>query len=248
MQPQPDRRADPEVSRLRLAADPPTAPRPDPPPEAEPEPPPEHTVYAAMAEHLADRAMVVANPENHLIAALLTAGHAEAAAVLALVEDTDLQGYLPGVVIALIRHLVDTGQEPTPQEVIVRARGPFDTAPRPTLRTLVDYVSQVYTMGMPVRSWAAASDVVEDAYRRSYGEIGTRMAQMAEAFADVEELEEMTGAAVRQWRAHRARVHELRRRALGAARPVAQLHTPERDAVEDRPHDEPPEEQPPPEQ
>uniref|UniRef100_UPI00245459B2 hypothetical protein n=1 Tax=Nocardia abscessus TaxID=120957 RepID=UPI00245459B2 len=214
MQPQPGRRADTDRSPLRLASDPPPTPEAEPVAQPEPIPAPERRVYATIAEHLTDRAMVIANPENHLIAALLNANHADAAAVLALVEDDDLQHYLPAVVLGLIRRLVDAGQEPTPQEVIARARGPLDIAPRPSLRSVVLYVAEVFTMGMPVRPWAAACDVVEDAYRRSFSEVGTRVAQMAEAFADVEELEEEYGAARRRWLAHRQRLHELRRRAV----------------------------------
>lgn len=246
MQPQSSRRADADRSPLRLASDPPTPSAAAPTPDPEPIPEPERRVYAAIAEHLTDRVMVIANPENHLIAALLNADHAEAAAVLALVEDDDLQHYLPAVVLGLIRHLVDAGQEPTPQEVVARARGPLDITPRPSLRSVVLYVSEVYTMGMPVRPWAAACDVVEDAYRRSFYEIGTRVAQMAEAFADVEELEEATAAALRRWRAHRRRVHELRRRAVENPetdrRPTAAA-----DAADPPAHDEPPADEPPPE-
>ncbi|MGW4719907.1 hypothetical protein [Nocardia sp. NPDC004260] len=224
MQPQPGRRNDADADRspLRLASGQPPTPDTGPIPEPEQIPEPERTVYAAIAEHLTDRVAVIANPENHLIAALLNADHAEAAAVLALVEDDDLQHYLPSVVLGLIRHLVDAGQEPTPQEVVARARGPLGITPRPSLRSVVLYVADVYTMAMPVRPWAAACDVVEDAYRRSFYEVGTRVAQMAEAFADVEELEEETAAALRGWRAHRRRVHELRRRAV--AIPDADWH------------------------
>ncbi|WP_033247139.1 hypothetical protein [Nocardia carnea] len=214
MQPQPDDPSrGPERPALRLATNTAT-----PVPEAEQIPPGDRSVYAAIAEHITDRVMVVANPENHLIAALLNASRADAAAVLALVEEDDLQGYLPGVAFGLIRQLVDNGHEPTPQQVITRARGGLDITPRPSLKTLVLYVSEVFTMNMPVRPWAAACDVVEDSYRRHFEEIGIRMAQMAAAFADVEELEELTGEAVRRWKIHRKRVHELRRRAIDGAK------------------------------
>lgn len=238
MPPQPDPCPDPERPALRLATD---APQP-----ATPQTEADHRgVYDAIADHITDRAMVVANPENHLIAGLLNAPYADAAAVLALVEDEDLQGYLPGVAFGLIRQLVDNGHEPTPQVVIARARGGLDMTPRPSLKTLVHYISDVYTMNMPVRPWAAACDVVEDAYRRDFEETGIRMAQMAAAFADVEELEEMTGAAIRQWRAHRRRVHELRRRALdggkaGVCQPPAEAGPPSEPPYRGPAEDEPP--------
>ncbi|WP_067469691.1 hypothetical protein [Nocardia amamiensis] len=195
---------------------------------------PETDVYAAIAEHLEARTMVVAKPENHLVAALLNASTEQAAEVLAIVADTDIEGYLASVVIRIIRQLVDTGAEPTPQAVVARARGPLELdgigmySTRPSLQRLVLYVSEVYTMGMPVRPWADAFQVVEDSYRRSFEEVGRRMAQMAEACADVEDLEEMTGNAVRQWRAD---WHRLRRlRALAYPAPAKQPPDTEPDA------------------
>lgn len=204
---------------------------------------PETDVYAAIAEHLEARTMVVAKPENHLVAALLNASTEQAAEVLAIVADSDIGGYLPSVVIRIIRQLVDAGAEPTPQAVIARARGPLELegvgmySARPSLSRLVLYVSEVYTMGMPVvRPWADAFQVVEDSYRRSYEAVGRRMAQMAEACADVEDLEQLTGDAVRQWRADWHRLRRLRALAYPApAKPPA---------AAPRPDDEPP---PPPE-
>ncbi|MGF6881701.1 hypothetical protein ABH933_001212 [Nocardia sp. GP40] len=178
-------------------------------------------IAAAMpAEHLDTRTLILANPENHFIAGLLNASTAEAAEILALVKDTDLQGHLPGIILQLIRQLVTSGQEPTPQAVIARARIPVETQIgtkdiRPPLPSVVQYVSTAYTMGMPVRLWADASRVVEDSYRRGFEAIGTRMAQMAAAVADVEDLELLTGQAIRQWRADWHRVHLLRNLANG---------------------------------
>ena len=200
---------------------------------------PETDVYAAIAEHLEARTLVVAKPENHLVAALLNSSTAQAAEVLAIVADTDIEGYLASVVIRVIRQLVAAGAEPTPQAVVARARGPLELdgtgmySTRPSLQRLVLYVSEVYTMGMPVRPWADAYQVVEDSYRRSFEEVGRRMAQMAEACADVEDLEEMTGKAVRQWRAD---WHRLRRlRALAYPSPATQPPDAESDAEPDAP-------------
>lgn len=204
------------------------APEPE---ETEPEETdPETDVYAAIAEHLEARTMVVAKPENHLVAALLNASTEQAAEVLAIVADTDIEGYLPSIVIRIIRQLVDAGAEPTPQAVIARARGPLEIegvgmySERPSLSRLVLYVSEVYTMGMPVRPWADACQVVEDSYRRSFEETGRRMAQMAEACADVEDLEQLTGEAVRQWRADWHRLRRLRALAYPAKPPAAVPH------------------------
>ncbi|MGW4718804.1 hypothetical protein [Nocardia sp. NPDC004260] len=197
---------------------------------------PETDVYAAIAEHLEARTLVVAKPENHLVAAVLNSPTTQAADVLAIVEDTDIEGYLPSIVIRVIRQLVDIGCEPTPQAVIARARGPLElegvgtySAP-PSLPRLVLYVSEVYTMGMPVRPWADAYQVVEDSYRRSFEEVGRRMAQMAEACADVEDLEQLTGEAVRQWRADWYRLRRLRALAYPApAKPLAAVPGPDDD-------------------
>ncbi|WP_433635618.1 hypothetical protein [Nocardia sp. CA-120079] len=230
MQPHSDHPAA-EGPDLRLAPEPAETRHEDTDPQAE--------VYAAIAEHLETRTVIVAKPENHLVAALLNASTAQAADVLALVADTDIEEYLPSVVIRVIRHLVAAGAEPTPQAVIARARGPLDLdgvdiyPTRPTLPRLVTYVAEVYTMAMPVRLWADACQVVEDSYRRTFEAIGRRMTQMAEACADIEDLEQLTGEAVQQWRAHRHRVHTLRALAYPAtAREPASTDTP--------PEDEPP--------
>lgn len=156
--------------------------------------------------------LFVVSPENHLVAGLLNSTTAEAGDILRLVEDDDIEMYLAGTVVTIIRTLVDAGLQPTPQAVIARARGPLD-GDRPSFQRVAEYVAKAYTMRMPISTWCDAAQVVEDAYRRSFATIGQRMEQMAESFADVEDIEQLTGSAVRRWRTTRSRMLALRERA-----------------------------------
>ncbi|MGW4125802.1 hypothetical protein [Nocardia sp. NPDC004711] len=169
----------------------------------------EREVCDAIADHLATQALAVVDPENNLVAALLNLDAADASAVLAHVHNEDVQGHMPRVMITLIRELAATGTPPTPQAVAARARGPITITPHPSLREVVTYLSFVYTSRLPLTVWADAHQVVEDSYRRSFAEHGARMEQMADAFAPIDDLEQLTGDAVRLWRTMRQRVATL---------------------------------------
>ncbi len=174
-------------------------------------------VYAAVAEHLTSHAMTAADPENNLVADILNMTAADATTLLSLVDDDDIQGHLPKVAVHLARHLATAGHDPTPQAVMARARGPYDIDPRPTYRALVLYIAAIYTMGMPLDPWGDARTVVEDAYRRSKGETGLRTAQMADAHADIDELDNLTDIAEQRLNIHRQRIQALRQRCRPAS-------------------------------
>ncbi|MET8427769.1 hypothetical protein [Nocardia sp. NPDC004860] len=170
---------------------------------------PERDVYDAIAEHLETQAAAVFDPENNLAAALLSLPAAQAAAVLDYVQDDDLQGHMPRVIVGLIRQLTAAGSDPTPQAVAARARGPITATPRPSHQSIVLYLSTIYTTRLPLTAWADATQVVEDSYRRSFAEHGARMEQMADTYATIEDLERVTGDAVRLWRKMRSRLAQL---------------------------------------
>ncbi|WP_067721655.1 hypothetical protein [Nocardia yamanashiensis] len=173
-------------------------------------PTPERDVYDAIVEHLEAEAAAVFDPENNLVAALLNLDATQAAAVLAYVQDDDLQGHLPRTAIGLIRQLAVGGADPTPQAVAARARGHLAVTPRPSPQSVLMYLANVYTTRLPLTAWADAAQVVEDSYRRSFAEHGARMEQMSDAYAPISDLEQMTGDAVRLWREMRQRLAHLR--------------------------------------
>ncbi|GAB4590293.1 hypothetical protein [Nocardia sp. IFM 10818] len=170
----------------------------------------ERDVYDAIADHLEAQTAAVFDPENNLVADLLTLDANHAAAVLDHVHDDDLQAHMPRVIITLIRQLCTAGTDPTPQAVAARARGPIAATPRPSHQAIVMYLTTVYTSRLPLTAWADAAQVVEDSYRRSFAEYGARMEQMADAYAPIEDLEHVTGDAVSLWRQMRERLARLR--------------------------------------
>ena len=171
---------------------------------------PERDVYDAIAEHLETQAAAVFDPENNLVAALLNLDATQAAAVLDYVQDDDLQAHMPRVTIGLIRQLAAAGSDPTPQAVAARARGHLAATPRPSHHAVIMYLANIYTTRLPLTAWADAAQVVEDSYRRSFAEHGARMEQMADAYASITDLEQVTGDAVRLWRNMRQRLAQLR--------------------------------------
>ncbi|WP_067721656.1 hypothetical protein [Nocardia yamanashiensis] len=178
-----------------------------------PDPDPLADVVAAIAEHPGTQMLTEIDPENALIEALLNATTAEAADILTLVTRDDLAAHMPRVILTAIAELTHRGRQPSPAAVAAHARGPLGITPQPSHRTIVLYLAQVYTSRIKSDPWAAAARVIEDSYRRSFAEFGARMEQMADQFAPIEDLEKLTGTAVRQWRAMRARVSQANARA-----------------------------------
>ncbi|WP_459964020.1 hypothetical protein [Nocardia sp. IFM 10818] len=173
-----------------------------------PDPEPIEEVYAAIADHQAAQMLAEIDPENTLIEALLNATATEAADILRLVTPDDLAAHMPRVVLIAIAELAHRGRHPSPDEVAALARGPLSITPQPSHLAIVRYLAQVYTSRVKADPWAAAARVLEDSYRRSFAEYGARMEQMADHFAPVEDLEQLTGTAVRQWRTMRERVSQ----------------------------------------
>lgn len=183
--------------------------RPVPAPESDPV----AEVYAALAERISAEALADMDPENKLIQALLNATAAEAAEVLEFVTVDDLAAHMPRVVLTAIAELTRSGQRPTPDAVADLASGPLDIDPQPSPQALLLYVATIYTSRIQADPWPAAARVLKAAYRRSFAEFGTRMAQMADDRASLEDLEELTGDAVRRWRATRHRYRQVLARA-----------------------------------
>lgn len=182
---------------------------PDPPPDPIDGERPVFDEYGTTTDHQALRR---ADPEHNLIAALLNMPTAaDAADVLAHIHDTDLDNYLARVTLGWIRQAVTRHEPPTPQAVAALARGPVadEREPHPGHERATRYVLEVFTLGLPLTVWSTARQVIEDSYRRSFGDYGDRAAQMAAAFADVEDLEQLTGTAVSQWRTTRARLRAV---------------------------------------
>ncbi|MBU3063215.1 hypothetical protein KO481_16975 [Nocardia sp. NEAU-G5] len=183
--------------------------------ETGPSPDPQHLaqVYTAVLEQLTADAITAAEPENNLAAALLTLTAPQAAQILTHITDTDLHGHLPATVVHLARQLATEGKDPTPQAIMARARDPHGTNPQPTFRQLVLYITTIHTMHMPINPWAAAHDVVEDAYRRSKSEHGLRTAQMADAHAPLADLDNHDHTATKKFATHRRRLAALHQHA-----------------------------------
>ncbi|MET8427768.1 hypothetical protein [Nocardia sp. NPDC004860] len=177
-----------------------------------PDPDPVEQVYAAIHEHQAAQMLAEVDPENTFIEALLNTSTAEAADVLQIVTVDDLAAHMPRVILTAITELVHRGRQPTPAEVAGHARGPLNIAPQPSHRSIVLYLAKVYTSRVKSDPWAAAARVIEDSYRRSFAEFGARIEQMADHFAPIEDLEQLTGTAVRQWRNMRERVRQANAR------------------------------------
>jgi replicative DNA helicase len=217
--------------------------RPDlQPPELRPVPDPDPTadVVDTLAAYFEDRELDQLHPEHNLVGALLHQPASAVAPVLELVEDTDLEHLLPRVVFGIIRALVAQGHDPDPMAVVAVARNAekLDSPPDIDLdieevparyRRVAKYVIDAYTIGMPTTTRSAARQVVEDAYRRDFAATGTRIAQMADNFADVEDLEQATGTALRRWRRTRARLHALAARPTGTAQTTGEPRDPQED-------------------
>ncbi|MFD4356824.1 hypothetical protein ACFWPX_30030 [Nocardia sp. NPDC058518] len=157
--------------------------------------------------------LFVASAENHLIAGLLCSTADEAAAILRLIEDTDLENFIAGAVVTIIRTLLSEHPRPelTPQAVIARARRVRDVE-HASFSRLADYIMKAYTMGTPISARCDAAQVVEDAYLRSHAEFGTRIKQMADSFATVEDLKQLRRTANDGWDAMESRILALRAR------------------------------------
>ena len=196
----------PQASRTAI---PPATPARD----LRPVPDPVEDVYAAIDDAHAAQMLAEIDPENALIEALLNASAVEAADILRLVTVDDLAAHMPRVILTAITELTQRGRCPSPVDVAAHARGPLNIAPQPSHRAIVLYLAKIYTSRVKADPWPAAARVIEDSYRRSFAEFGARMEQMADAFAPIEDLEQLTGTAVRQWRTMRERVSQANARA-----------------------------------
>ncbi|WP_327146812.1 hypothetical protein [Nocardia sp. NBC_01327] len=172
-----------------------------------------------LAEISADadrRTHAAMSPEWNFIAALLNLTREEAVEVLALVHADDLADHLSKSVFVMIRIIVEQrGEQPTPQAVAALARGLGDKLAPLMLSAdrIALWVAGVYSLGNPITTWSSARQVVEDAYRRRFALIGTRMTQMADAYAPIPDLEELAGDARRDWYTVRSRLITLTTRA-----------------------------------
>ncbi|WP_028479104.1 DnaB-like helicase N-terminal domain-containing protein [Nocardia sp. CNY236] len=162
--------------------------------------------------------MMMSNPESHLLAALLNASADQAAEVLALVKDDDFVDERIKIFVGVIRRLAAEGRQPTPQAVSASTRKLKKQIQEVmSFERLSLFLAEIYTMGHPVRLWADACQVVKDSYRALYGTRGQRLAQMAEAYADIEDLEHALADGLRQGCTHRKRLNALDARAKGSS-------------------------------
>ena len=198
----PEKTHDTNPRPLRLA--------PDPDPTNTPAPQNVTDVIQALTDYGILTQTFNANPENNMLAALLSATTEQATAVLALVHDTDIEGHLAAYTVRIIRELITANKQPTPQAVLAHSRGPINTEPQPSLYRLGNFITQTITMNMPLHLWEDAAQVVEDSYRRTFSHHCTRIAQMADDRADITDLEHHSGTAVHHWRTMRQRLHHIR--------------------------------------
>ncbi|WP_280412728.1 hypothetical protein [Nocardia asiatica] len=148
------------------------------------------------------------DPENNLIGALMYHPADKLAPLLAYVDDDDIEKVLPRAALSIIRQLVRRGIDPDPMTVAAALRdpqhaptGPFDPDQIPgRYERLLRYIHTVYANGLNTGPRSAARQVVEDAYRRAFRDTGTGLAQRADAYADIQDLEHFTAAALHEWR------------------------------------------------
>ncbi len=191
-------------------------------------PVPELETDVDVVDELADeieRRTVVARlePETNLVGLLLHLPAAEAAEVLEVLHDDDIERPLARAILSVIRMLVADGRAPDPVAVVNAVRNPDRRAELTEegtaledmpgrFETIARHVVDCYTIGINVDLWGTVFQVVDDAYRRSFGVAGTRLTQMADYPADTQDLEQVATAAVVEWRGYWHRLRAIKAR------------------------------------
>lgn len=216
--------------------DPAAADDADRPPPLQPVPDIDHVpdVVDAIAEKLATDEQDRLHPETVLVGVLMYQPADHVTRLLQYVRDDDVEKLLPQTVLTVIRALASRGIDPDPMAVAAYLRDPTSVEVGPVeiddfpnrQQRLVRYIVNAATDSVGITGpRSAARQVVEDAYRRAFAEIGTRIAQMAEAFADPEVLEET-------WRAGRDRLAAMWQRKRILSRPLPDSPDEDDDAPE----------------
>jgi replicative DNA helicase len=154
------------------------------------------------AAFLAESVVQQWQPEHQFIGALLYLTADEVRPLLDLVPDTAIGKPIARWAYELIRRLVDDGDKPDPVSVLAAGkRHPARHAVRPERpptakrhHELALYLVDAYTQN--ISSALAASlgrQVLDDAYRRAFTQLGQRMQQLGEADIDRNELTEQFG-------------------------------------------------------
>ena len=147
--------------------------------------------------YLAESVVLQWQSEHQFIGALLYLTVDEARPLVDLVPDSAIGKPVARWAYELIRRLVDGGDKPDPVSVLTAgkchsARNALRPEQQPTdqrQRALALYLVDAYTQNI---SSALASNlarqVLDDAYRRAFGNLGIRMHQFSEADIDRHEL------------------------------------------------------------
>ncbi|MFE3105320.1 hypothetical protein [Nocardia tengchongensis] len=167
-------------------------------------------VTKAFIDYVDHNALHAVAPENVLIEAFLNATAAEAAEVLAHLEDDDIERHLPRVIVHLIRRLAAAHKNPTPDAVAYEAQNPnLGIANQPSHLRIVKYITDVYTSQIKGDLWSVAERVAADAYTRRVGEDCERLAQIALTNVTAAELEHHIKTNVERWRDHGKRLRRI---------------------------------------
>lgn len=141
-------------------------------------------------------------PEHQFIGALLYLAADEVGPLLDLVPDDAICKPIARWAYELIRRLVDDGDKPDPISVLTAAkRHPARQALRPEqpptdkrLKELALYLVDAYTQNISAAlAGSLARQVLDDAYRRAFGNLGLRMQQLSDTDIDRTELTEQFG-------------------------------------------------------
>jgi hypothetical protein len=203
-------------------------------------------IVAELADEMERRTVARLDPETNLLGALMHRPAPAVAEVLELLHDEDMERPLAGAVLQVIRMLVDRGRAPDPVAVVAAVRNPDRragvTEPGSVLDefpgrfdTIARYVADCYTTGINADVWGTTYQVVDDAYRRSFGAAGLRLNQMAEYPADTEDIEQVAAAAVVEWRGYWYRLRAINDRSRGASVPPDPVGESEASLEQDEP-------------
>jgi replicative DNA helicase len=141
-------------------------------------------------------------PEHQFIGALLYLAVDEVEPLLDLVPDDAICKPIARWAYELIRRLVDDGDKPDPISVLAAAkRHPARHALRPErpptdkrLKELALYLVDAYTQNISAAlAGSLARQVLDDAYRRAFGNLGLRMQQLSDTDIDRTQLTEQFG-------------------------------------------------------
>lgn len=159
-------------------------------------------------------------PEHQFVGALLYLAADEVRPLLDLVPDHAIGKPVARWAYELIRRLVDEGEKPDPVSVLAagkrhparHARRPEQPPTEERRKELALYLVDAYTENISsALASSLARQVLDDAYRRAFGNLGQRMQQLAEADIDRGELTEQFGVI-------REELAELWRRGEAAAK------------------------------